>query len=397
MSATSPLAAIGAMAIALLTVYLLQQRFGAPPPRRFATLDGLRGYAAFLVYLHHTAIWYFFARTGTWTLPPSRLYTQFGQSGVAIFFMITGFLFWSKLIDGRARAVDWRRLYVSRVLRLTPLFVFTVVVLWMTALATTGLRLRVSAPRAILQTLEWLTFTVAGMPDLNRAPTSLVGGPAWSLPYEWWFYLSLPLAALLMQLRPPRGWLVLGVAGALGGAWWVSSRAGWPIAAAFLGGIASAFLARQPMLCHGARHGAASVVCIAALAGVTRFSTGFAPAPLLLLALVFAIIACGNTLFGALEWRTARGLGEMGYSIYLLHGIVLYVSFGLILGTAETAALSMARHWLVVYACVPAVVVVSFMTFRLIEAPAMASVDRVNALLAPHRAKAPPRPGPTGS
>ena len=109
--------------------------------------------------------------------------------------MITGFLFWSKLLDGRTRPIDWRRLYVSRVLRLAPLFV----VLrrrcsGSMALAPSGFRLRVSAPRAVLETLQWLTFTIAGMPNLNRAPTSLIGGPAWSLPYEWWFYLSLPLA-----------------------------------------------------------------------------------------------------------------------------------------------------------------------------------------------------------
>lgn len=390
MSATSPLAAIGALAIALLTVSLLQRRFGAPPPaRRFSTLDGLRGYAAFLVYVHHSAIWYVFARTGSWTLPPTRLYAHFGQSSVAIFFMITGLLFWSKLIEGRARPVDWRRLYVSRVLRLVPLFTFFVVLLWITALAATGPRLQVSAPRAILETLQWLTFTAAGMPDLNRAPTSLAGGPAWSLPYEWWFYLSLPLGALLMQLRPGRIWLAIGIAGTLSGAWWVSGRAGWPVAAAFLGGIASAFLVRQPRIGAAARHPAASILCVATLAAVTRFSTVFAPAPLALLSLAFAIVACGNTLFGVLEWPAARGLGEIGYSIYLLHGIVLFVVFGLIVGPAGTAALSPWRHWLVVYACVPVVTLVSYTTFRLIEAPAMASVDRVNILLA--------RPKPTST
>jgi hypothetical protein len=57
MSATSPLGAVGALGIALVTVALLQRKFStAPPARRFSTLDGLRGYAAFLVYLHHTAI-----------------------------------------------------------------------------------------------------------------------------------------------------------------------------------------------------------------------------------------------------------------------------------------------------------------------------------------------------
>lgn len=390
MSATSPLGAIGALAIALLTITLLQWRFGAlSPPRRFAALDGLRGYAAFLVFVHHTAIWYVFARTGIWALPSTRLYVHFGQSSVAIFFMITGFLFWSKLIEGRTRPIDWRRLYLSRVLRLVPLFVVFVALLWVVALAIGGLRLRVSAPRAAWDTLQWLAFTTFAMPDLNRAPTSLIGGPAWSLPYEWWFYVSLPAAAPLLQLRPARPWLILGIAGTLGGAWWVSQRGVWVIAAGFLGGIAAAFLARQPRLRAAAAHPVASIACLAALAAATRFATAFAPAPLLLLAAAFILIACGTTLFGILEWPAARGLGEIGYSIYLLHGLVLFAIFGMLLGPEVTAQLGTTGHWLVVYACVPLVTIVSYTTFRLIEAPAMKSVDRVNALLGPTLRSAP--------
>lgn len=382
MSATSPLAAIGALAIALATVHLLQLRYGAPRAARyFGTLDGLRGYAAFLVFLHHSAIWYFYARTGSAGLPPSRLYTHFGQSSVAIFFMVTGLLFWSKLIDARARPLAWLRLYVSRVLRLTPLYLFVVALLWVVALATSGLRLRVSVPRAILQTGQWLTFTIGGMPDLNRAPTSMFGGPVWSLPYEWWFYLSLPAAALLLSRRPPRAWLLLGIAGAAGGSVWISARSGWAFAAAFLGGIASAYLVRQPGLCRMNRHPAAAVACVACVAWATRFPVAFSAAPLVLLSIAFAIIACGNTLFGALEWPAARGLGEMGYSLYLLHAIILYVVFGVVLGTARVAALSLTAHWLVVYACIPVVVAASYATFRGIEAPGMAAVDRVTAFL----------------
>jgi peptidoglycan/LPS O-acetylase OafA/YrhL len=383
MSVASPLAAAGALAVALLTVALLQRRFGAPPPsRRFATLDGLRGYAAFLVFIGHSSTWYVYAHTGRASTYPSRLFLHFGESSVVIFFMITGLLFWSKLIDGRARPVDWRRLYVSRVLRLAPLFVFLVALLWIIGFASTGVRLRVSAPRAVLQTLQWLTFTIAGMPDINRGPSAIMGGPAWSLPYEWWFYLSLPVAGLLVGPRPPRAWIALGAAGTLGGAWWISAHAGWPIAAAFLGGIACAFIARQPRICAAARHPAAAVICLAALAADTRFATPFELAPTLLLSLAFAIIACGNSLFGILEWRPARGLGEMGYSVYLLHAVLLYVVFALILGTDGTAALSGTGYWAVVYACGAAVVVISFVTFRVIEAPAMASVDRVSARLA---------------
>ena len=384
MSATSPLGAAGALGLALLTTFLLQRRLGAPPPpHRFAPLDGLRGYAAFLVFLHHTTMWHDVARAGVWEPPATRLYSHFGQSSVAVFFMITGFLFSSKVIDGRTRPIDWRRLYLSRILRLAPLFVFFVALLWIFALALQGFHLRVSVLRAGLDTLEWLTFAIAGMPDLNRVTTSTIGGAAWSLPYEWWFYLSLPFAAALAARRPPRAWLAVGVAGVAAGSWWISVNGHWEIAAAFLGGVAAAFLVRQPAVRRLAPHPAASIVCIAALAAVTRFPTTYGVIPLLLMSTAFAIIAGGNSLFGALTWPAARGLGDTGYSIYLLHNLVLFVVFGLILAPAQTAALSPNGYWLTVAVCTLLVTVVSFVTFRLIEAPAMRSVDRINALMAP--------------
>jgi peptidoglycan/LPS O-acetylase OafA/YrhL len=339
MSATSPLSAIGALGIALLTVGLLQRQFGAPlPARQFSTLDGLRGYAAFFVFLHHSAAWYFFARTGVWAPPPTRLYTHFGQSSVAIFFMITGLLFWSKLIDARSRPIDWRRLYVSRVLRLTPLFVLLVALLWMVALMLSGGRLRESGPRAILQTLQWLSFTMFGMPNINFTPTSIIGGAAWSLPYEWWFYFSLPAAGLLIGLRPPRGLLMLSLAAVIAAAWWVN-------ASVFLGGIVTAFVARRPGIGRAARHPIAAIVCLGALIAASRFETAFAPAPLLLLSIAFAIIASGNSLFGSLEWPAARSLGEIGYSVYLLHGVVLFVAFGWLFRGVEGPEAGTAAHW----------------------------------------------------
>jgi peptidoglycan/LPS O-acetylase OafA/YrhL len=62
--------------------------------------------------------------------------------------------------------------------------------------------------------LHWLAFTVFQAPDLNGFnPTSLiVAGVTWSLPYEWFFYLCLPVLALLSGRRPPILFLVIGVA-----------------------------------------------------------------------------------------------------------------------------------------------------------------------------------------
>lgn len=100
MDPVSPYPAIAALFLGLACAWCIARRAGGPPEQgRFASIDGLRGYLAFFVFLHHSAIWYFCLRTGQWKVPPSNLYTHFGQSSVAMFFMITGFLFSLKLID----------------------------------------------------------------------------------------------------------------------------------------------------------------------------------------------------------------------------------------------------------------------------------------------------------
>ena len=294
--------------------------------------------------------------------------------------MITGLLFWSKLIDGRSRPIDWRRLYVSRVFRLVPLFMFLIALplggragdhRFPFARHHAACRARYAALAVVHDHGNAQPQPDADAADCRRKPGRCL--------YEWWFYLSLPLAGALLGTRSARGWLIVGAIGASAGMWWISERGSWLIAIAFIGGILSAFAVRSPAARTVARHPAASVVCAATLAALTRFPTAFARRPILLLSFAFAIIAVGNTLFGVLDWPAARGLGEMGYSVYLLHGLVLYVVFALVLGTAGTAALSPFAHWLVVWACTPIVIALSFTTFRLIEAPAMERVDRANA------------------
>ena len=124
MDPTSLLPAIGAILLALATAALLPHIIQLPiaSPPRYSTIDGLRGYLAFAVFLSHSSIWYFYLHFGRWDVPQSNFYTHLGQSSVTLFFMITGFLFWSKLLDGRVQPIDWSRLYLSRLFRLVPLY-----------------------------------------------------------------------------------------------------------------------------------------------------------------------------------------------------------------------------------------------------------------------------------
>lgn len=368
----SPWPALACLVLALLTGRALVLAFGAPPSTgRFVSIDGLRGYLALAVFLHHGSTWYFYVRTGLWLPPPSHLYTQFGHAGVALFFMITGFLFFTKLLNDRGRGTDWTKLFVSRVMRLTPLYLVSIVVLFAIVAVLSGGQLRTSGTSLAAGIGHWLGFTMFDTPDLNGVlDTRLIdAGVTWSLPYEWLFYLSLPLMACALGRLPPWPALCLAVLGVSGFVWLHPGKA---YILAFAGGIVAALCVRSPRFNRFAATLPATGLTIAALvATVVIYPSAHAVGPLALLTVAFALIAGGNTLFGALAHPVSRILGEIAYGIYLLHGIFLFVLFHFVVGPEASSRLSVPGHWALVVLTTPAVLVASYAAFRLIESPAM--------------------------
>src|SRR5262249_9597934 len=92
-----------------------------------------------------------------WGLPKGNFYTNMGQASVALFFMITAVLFYSKT-ERRLSDKEWLSHFVSRIFRLTPL-------LW-TAVAAIVLIVSVQnewkffgGPAAtLLNLVQWLCF-----------------------------------------------------------------------------------------------------------------------------------------------------------------------------------------------------------------------------------------------
>ena len=369
MSPLNPLFLIPALFLALATCWLIIRFAGDPPSQgRFATIDGVRGYLAFFVFISHTSVWYFFLRTGKWTVPPSNVFTQFGQASVALFFMITGFLFYTKLLDSREHGMDWLRFFVGRVLRLVPLHWFAIST--MVAIVLILSRGQVFDALAMAKgTMLWLTLL--GSPDLNQVSGTrrILAGVTWSLPYEWFFYISLPVIALSLRLVAPLLVLAVGVAGVVGAIAW---HADPQHAYQFLGGIVAALLVRHERVTRLATSTSGSMlVILLLLVEIVSFRTAFGFVQVILLSAVFILITAGASLFGVLTCRVSRTLGEMAYSIYLLHGILLFVTFQFVVGFPAARVLTPLEHWLVIYAAVPVLIVICFGTFRLIEHPAM--------------------------
>ncbi|MDR4471770.1 MAG: acyltransferase [Nitrospira sp.] len=375
--------AVGVVLLALGTATLLPSARPrqASLAHRYSSLDGLRGYLALAVFLSHSSIWYFYLHSGVWDVPPSTLYTQLGQSSVTLFFMITGLLFWSKLLNGRLEPIDWTRLYLSRVLRLGPLYLVAAACVILVAFCRAGFELKEPPWVVVGQVATWLMFTIPGISPVNGfAETVPIAGAVWTLSYEWLFYACLPIGAFCLRASTPLPWLVFS-AGAVTALTMGMPEVRMPMLSAFAGGITAASLSRIPavraMLARGV-WGAIAMACLATT--LFLLPTAYMWSAVVLLAIAFLIIASGNSLYGMLEWRASVTLGEMAYSLYLLHGLVLFVAYRLVF--AEGAdGFSPVEHWAIVLGLVPESCCFCVSTCRLIEKPAMDAVPRWHAWL----------------
>jgi peptidoglycan/LPS O-acetylase OafA/YrhL len=90
-----------------------------------------------------------------------------------------------------------------------------------------------------------------------------------------------------------------------------------------------------------------------------------------LLAPIFLTIAHGNNYLGILGKPTAF-LGTISYSVYLLHGIVLYVCTHLASRFVSYGNLYSLRYWMFIAGTGTLVIVAATLSYRYIEYPWMA-------------------------
>jgi peptidoglycan/LPS O-acetylase OafA/YrhL len=165
MSPVSPFLVLPALVMALVTTKLIMRLSRkAPPLVQYIPIDGLRGYLAFCVFLHHASLWYFYLHTNVWGEPPSRMYVHFGGMSVSLFFMITGFLFFQKLINNDKKPVDWPRLFVSRVLRLYPVYLIAMLFGFIIVFALSQWKMNDPPIPFLREIFQWSAFTVFGKP-----------------------------------------------------------------------------------------------------------------------------------------------------------------------------------------------------------------------------------------
>lgn len=201
-----------------------------PVSTRFASLDGLRGVAAFVVLLHHIALLspaFAFTYQAPDLLPmdnpvwwlshtPLKLLTA-GPEAVIVFFLLSGFVL--TLEPLRKPDYDWIAYYPRRLVRLYVPIIASVVLAVVLILLVPRDPSRASSPWVgMLADPSLRPWSIIGEATvLFHPPLFPINGPLWSLVWEVWFSLLLPLAVAIVILVPRAWWVIAVISIALSG------------------------------------------------------------------------------------------------------------------------------------------------------------------------------------
>jgi len=343
------------------TVPFFRQRLEEEKSGRFGGVDGLRGFLAIgVLFTHAVNTWYYYTE-GLWNGHSGQGWGSTGETGVALFFMITGFLFWRRVLQSPDGSLDTVALYRSRVRRIVPMYAASVLMVLLVVAVMSGFTLNTGMHQFLKELRPWISFGFLDTGDLNGVNGARYINPVyWTLAFEWGFYLALPFLALFARGRYS---LVLFSLVILFGL-----RV--PITLNFLCGALAALALERGLLGRRLESPMLAPLPIIALCAGLQFSYG--PVHSLLLFVFFLFIVGGNTLYGLLTTAPARLLGMVSYSYYLLHSIVLFVIMRLVENHFSMASLGPVEYWVFVSLTAVMTVILSAVTYRHVEYPAFA-------------------------
>lgn len=320
-------------------------------------LDGLRGLAALIVVISHAA------NAG---LLPGVLGRGFGQVGVAVFFILSGFLMGHLYIHSPATSAQLRQYVLSRAARVLPLYYLALTIAGILVVGM-GLPFYHIPDAAAL----WRGLALIHAPDIF-----------WSIPVELHFYAVFVFLWIAAQKgRAIQGLAAVIIAQVLGmilwpDAYYVLFKWGH----LFIAGVLAAMAFRRGVFRFSARTWPiAAWLCLPGALVVLpqwRRSLGLEiPAPfvdpvvLIWVGMIFlfALVAVGP--FRALAHPALRFFGTISYSMYLLHmPIIVTAGHMLRLGIAPAPILFAGA--------IAATIVVAYLSLRLIERPAQRALLR---------------------
>jgi peptidoglycan/LPS O-acetylase OafA/YrhL len=266
-------------------------------------------------------------------------------------------------------------------MRIVPLYLLAVFLIFLIVGFITHFTLHETFGALMTQLGQWIMIMEPNVNRLNGTKF-IICGVQWSLAYEWMFYCSLALiGGAFFRLKPSLITLLLATAFLIVFALIIHSyypnRLWWRLCP-FLSGLAAAFVARNEKARKFFSHWWATIILLAlGYIAIFVYPLIFSLVPMICMTVVFIGLTCGNDLFGLLSWKPCRQLGQISYSLYLLHGLVLFVAFYFILGFSQAASFSIVQHWLTICVCGIFVVILCSLSYCYIEKPGIDSAAAV--------------------
>ena len=155
-------------------------------PSYIPELQGLRGIAVLLVFVYHCHP----RLTGTWFYGASL----WGWTGVNLFFVLSGFLITSILLESRNKPRYFRNFYGRRALRIWPVYVLVLAVCYLNAPWFIG-----PSIWDAVRTAPWWAY-ILFLQNLFHLTLPPSIGPTWSLAIEeQYYFLWAPLVRFLRR------------------------------------------------------------------------------------------------------------------------------------------------------------------------------------------------------
>ena len=296
------------------------------------SMEGLRGFAVFLVFLaHYTAQIIPYIPADSVLLSAFVEIRDIGRSGVDLFFVLSGFLIYGSLISRASSSYSsFMRRRVQRIL--SDLSRGPGALRRSLLSDPSGSKNSPGAWPAIRYLLE-NALLLPGMFPIKPMITQ-----AWSLSYEMFYYLLTPIliAAFSLRSRSVNAriafFLVLGLALVL----WCSAFGGPVRLLGFVAGIVLYEVLQNRLV--PAPGTVAGMSCLIAglgvmllpISGPAGFSAKILLLSMALFVLCFSCFGRPSSKAAALfSWTPMRWLGNMSYSYYLIHGVTLLGFFWL--------------------------------------------------------------------
>ena len=351
-------------------------------------MEGLRGWAVLLVFFvhSHTALSGFLSPTSL-LFGVSRFLGTIGNVGVDLFFVISGYLIYGAVLRPRFR---YARFLLRRVQRIYPAFLAVISIYLFLGFFSSNEHFKFYG--SLPQKASFILQNLLLMPGIF--PVRPMLAVSWSLSYEIFFYLLLPLVVAVTAMRQWVRWTRISLfAFLLTAGLLLSPTLDNPRVrlVGFLFGIllfevADRFRGRSTALVDLSILGAYLVALV-----FIYFIDSFRLVPEhSLRTVITAIIGvgsfalCGFCFHGGgllgslLSWRPLRYLGNMSYSFYLVHAVAL----GLLRQAAWRAGISGQGWFLFVVLLLAALAfswIVATLLFLLVERPFSIDVGRTRA------------------